>query len=164
ELGVRFKSDVNGTITGIRYYKGVYNTGPHVGHLWTSTGSLLASVQFSGETNTGWQTASFSSPVAITAGSVYIASYHTSTGYFASDQGYFSSQGVDSPPLHAFSNTNGGNGVFAKTASTASSAFPNQTLNATNYWVDVLFTPATATITSPAPQYYPNSFWDKPLA
>ena len=35
ELGVKFRADVNGYITGIRFYKGSTNTGTHVGSLWT---------------------------------------------------------------------------------------------------------------------------------
>ena len=42
ELGVKFKSDIDGFITGIRFYKGPANNGTHVGNLWTSTGTLLA--------------------------------------------------------------------------------------------------------------------------
>src|SRR6185369_7896311 len=71
ELGVRFKSDLAGLITGIRFYKGSGNTGTHVGHLWTSTGTLLASATFTGETATGWQQVLFSAPVAITANTTY---------------------------------------------------------------------------------------------
>src|SRR5206468_251357 len=41
ELGVKFKSDVNGSITAIRFYKGSQNTGTHTVSLWTSTGTLL---------------------------------------------------------------------------------------------------------------------------
>ena len=36
ELGVKFRSDVAGFITGLRFYKGAANTGTHVGSLWTS--------------------------------------------------------------------------------------------------------------------------------
>src|SRR5262249_34075549 len=67
EVGVKFTSDVGGTITGLRFYKGAGNTGTHVGHLWTSTGTLLATVTFTNETATGWQQATLSSPVTITA-------------------------------------------------------------------------------------------------
>src|SRR5262249_35972295 len=35
ELGVKFTSDVDGFITGVRYYKSVLNTGTHLGNLWT---------------------------------------------------------------------------------------------------------------------------------
>jgi hypothetical protein len=51
ELGVKFRSNLDGIITGIRFYKGPLNTGPHLGNLWTSTGQLLASVTF---TNENW--------------------------------------------------------------------------------------------------------------
>ena len=35
ELGVKFSSEVAGTITGIRFYKAAANTGTHIGSLWT---------------------------------------------------------------------------------------------------------------------------------
>src|SRR5262249_40783242 len=49
ELGVKFRSDINGVITGVRFYKGVANTGTHIGNLWTLNGTLLATVTFTGE-------------------------------------------------------------------------------------------------------------------
>src|SRR5262245_13251921 len=58
ELGVKFRSDVAGTITGIRFYKYAQNTGTHVGNLWTSAGALLGTLTFANETASGWQTAS----------------------------------------------------------------------------------------------------------
>jgi hypothetical protein len=33
ELGVKFTSDVDGQVTGIRFYKGSGNSGTHVGNL-----------------------------------------------------------------------------------------------------------------------------------
>src|SRR5262249_21142747 len=57
ELGLKFQAAVNGYITGIRLYKGTGNTGAHEGHLWTSSGTLLASVSFTNETAIGWQQA-----------------------------------------------------------------------------------------------------------
>ena len=42
ELGVKFRSDTAGTITGIRFYKGAANSGTHVGNLWSSGGAKLA--------------------------------------------------------------------------------------------------------------------------
>ncbi len=41
ELGVKFRSDVAGQVTGVRFYKGTGNTGTHVGNLWSSTGTLV---------------------------------------------------------------------------------------------------------------------------
>src|SRR5262249_46294232 len=75
ELGVKFRTESAGYITGIRFYKGPGNTGTHVGDLWTSTGQLLARATFANETASGWQTVSFSSPVPVQANKSYVASY-----------------------------------------------------------------------------------------
>ncbi len=61
-VGVKFRADVNGYITGLRFYKGSADTGTHVGSLWTRTGTLLATATFSGESSSGWQQVLFSSP------------------------------------------------------------------------------------------------------
>ena len=53
ELGVKFQSDADGVVTGIRFYKGAGNTGTHVGSLWTSTGTKLADATFANETASG---------------------------------------------------------------------------------------------------------------
>jgi len=50
ELGMKFRADVAGTVTGVRFYKGSANTGIHTGHLWSGAGALLATVTFSGAT------------------------------------------------------------------------------------------------------------------
>ena len=137
ELGVKFRSDVNGNVAGIRFYKGSGNTGTHVGNLWTNSGTLLASATFTNETASGWQQVNFSTPVAITANTVYAASYHTSVGHYSDDQNYFATAGVDNPPLHALANgVSGFDGVFLYGSS---SGFPNQGWNSSNYWVDVVF-------------------------
>lgn len=143
ELGVKFRSEVAGTITGIRFYKATANTGTHVGSLWSNSGTRLASATFTGETASGWQQVNFAPPVAIAANTVYVASYHATGGHYSQDEQYFATAGVDSPPLHALDNgTGGGNGVYAYGAS---SLFPNQTFNSANYWVDVVFAPSSTT-------------------
>src|SRR6185312_7764248 len=132
----KFRSDVAGYITGIRFDKGAGNTGTHVGYLWSGTGTLLASATFTGETATGWQQVNFGAPVAITAGATYIASYLAPAGHYAYDRNYFASSGVDNGVLHALSNTAaGGNGVYVY----GSGGFPSQTYLSSNYWVDVVF-------------------------
>jgi Domain of unknown function (DUF4082) len=138
ELGVKFRSDVAGYITGIRFYKHTSNTGTHVANLWSLAGTRLATATFSGETASGWQQVTFASPVAIAANTVYVATYLCPNGHYSADLNYFASQGVDTPPLHALASgaTGGPNGVFAYGAT---STFPNQTWFAANYWVDVMF-------------------------
>lgn len=137
EVGVKFRSDVNGSIKGIRFYKSTSNTGTHVGTLWSSTGTQLARATFTNETASGWQQVNFTTPIAITANTTYVASYHTNVGHYSVDEGYFANAGVDNPPLHALSNgVSGGNGVYNYSSTPA---FPNSTYQSSNYWVDVLF-------------------------
>jgi len=138
ELGVSFKSDVSGYITGIRFYKSAPNTGTHVGNLWDSAGNLLASATFTSESASGWQQVSFPNPVAITENTLYVASYHVSGGHWSVDWNYFANSGADNAPLHAPENgTTTPNGVYAYGSG---SAFPSST-NSSNYWVDVSFSP-----------------------
>jgi hypothetical protein len=140
ELGVRFRADVAGTITGVRFYKGSSNTGTHVGSLWTNTGTLLARATFSGESASGWQTVTFATPVAVTAGTTYVASYFAPNGRYSVNTGFFGSE-YASPPLRALANgADGGNGTYAYGSSPS---FPGNTWLASNYWVDVLFVPAS---------------------
>ncbi|SIO28385.1 Ig-like domain-containing protein [Singulisphaera sp. GP187] len=147
ELGLKFTSDVAGSITGVRFYKGPSNSGTHVAHLWTATGTLLATATFSNESATGWQQVSFSSPVAITANTTYVVSYFAPVGGYASDSNYFSNSGFDNAPLHSPSSAaGGGNGVYHYGSS---GGFPTSTFNGTNYWVDPLFTASGADTTPP---------------
>ena len=77
------------------------------------------------------------------ANSVYVASYFAPNGAYSFDSQYFAAAGVDRVPLHALQNgVAGGNGVYAYGTGTL---FPNSTYQATNYWVDVVFTPGDTT-------------------
>ncbi|MGZ6636414.1 MAG: DUF4082 domain-containing protein [Solirubrobacteraceae bacterium] len=139
ELGVKFTADSNGSILGIRFYKATTNTGTHIGNLWTSTGTRLASATFTNETPSGWQTVLFSSPVAITAGTTYVASYFDPAGHYSATPAGLSSA-FDNPPLHAVASSTSPNGVYIYGST---STFPINTFNAGNYWVDVLFAPSS---------------------
>jgi hypothetical protein len=96
-------------------------------------------VTFTGESTTaGWQQASFSYPIAITAGTTYVASCLAPKGGYAVRSGAFTGAGVDNPPLHALqTGVSGGNVVYLYKST---SAFPTATFNASKYWVDVVFT------------------------
>ncbi|WP_306214297.1 DUF4082 domain-containing protein [Actinoplanes sp. RD1] len=145
ELGVKFRSDTDGYVTGVRFWKSTANTGTHVGRLWSSTGTALATVTFTGESASGWQTATFANPVAISAGTTYVASYYAPNGRYATDEGTFATAGVDNAPLHALRDgQDGANGVYRYGTG---GGFPAETWQSANYWVDVVFdTMATDTI------------------
>ena len=147
EIGVKFRADQAGTITGLRFYKFSNNTGAHIGHLWTSTGTLLGTATFAGETASGWQQVSFGAPAAIAANTTYVASYHTDVGHYAVNSAYFATAGVDNSPLHALQDgVDGGNAVYGYGAS---GTFPNQTYQSENYWVDVVYMPSGPDTTPP---------------
>jgi hypothetical protein len=135
ELGVKFKADADGSVTGVRFYKSAANTGTHIGSLWSASGTRLAQATFTNESASGWQTVTFSNPVAVTAGTTYVASYFDPSGHYAVASNGLQSA-VDNPPLHALANSTSANGVFAYSAS---STFPTGSYGASNYYVDVLY-------------------------
>src|SRR5262249_39800049 len=130
EVGVKFRSDTAGYITGIRFYKLSINTGTHVGNLSSSGGTSLATATFTGETASGWQQVNFASAVAIQANTTYVASYFAPNGHYSDDQNFFASAGVDNAPLHALSNSaGGGNGVYSYGST---SSFPTSNFMSSN--------------------------------
>ena len=136
ELGVKFRAATSGSIKSIRFYKGPKNTGVHVGSLWTAAGTLLATATFTGETASGWQQVDLAQPVAITAGQTYVASYHTTVGFYSVTENYFATDVVNGPLTALASSGNGGNGVYAYGGG---GTFPTSTYALTNYWIDVVF-------------------------
>jgi hypothetical protein len=141
EVGVKFTSTENGDITGLRFYKGPGNSGPHVADLWSSTGTLLTSATFTDETASGWQQVNFPTPVAITAGTTYVASYHTASGDYAADPNLLANSLTNGPLTAPSSSSSGGNGVYAYGSG---SLFPTNSFNSTSYGVDVVFKPQLA--------------------
>ncbi len=136
ELGMKFQSDVNGFITGVRFYKSATSAGPYVADLWSADGTLLATATFTNVTKSGWQQVNFAQPIAIQAHTTYIASYHTNHGNYADDVGFFAMGGVNSGVLHGLEDgVDGANGVYSYGAG----AFPSSSYQASNYWVDVVF-------------------------
>lgn len=133
ELGVKFSSSVPGEISGIQFYESPEDApNSQVGHLWTASGTLLATVDFTGETASGWQQAIFSTAVPISANTQYIVSYSDVTGYLAGNTNYFSS-GYSNGPLTA--------PVTAGVYGTSAGSFPSNTYEASNYWVQPVFVP-----------------------
>lgn len=134
EFGMRFSSSVNGTITGIRYWRAASETGTHTGRIWSSTGTLLASVVFTGDTGSGWKTQALASPLAITAGTTYVVSVNANVFYAYSGGGF--NAAISNPPLSASI----GAGRFNDNAA----AFPDGLFDNENYFRDVVFVPGAA--------------------
>ena len=133
ELGMKFRASQSGSITAIRYYRPVLETGTHTGRLWTAGGTLLATATFTGETASGWQTATLGTPVQIDANTTYVVSVNNNTRYAIGDQGL--ANAIINGPLSSVGD--GANGVF----NDLPGLFPAGTYHNSNYFRDVLFTP-----------------------
>ncbi len=145
ELGTRFQSAISGYVTGVTFYKGAGNSGTHTGSLWSADGTQLATGTFSSETQSGWQLLTFAHPVAITANTPYVVSYHAPSGAYAVDGGYFAG-GHQSYPLTAPADAAGApNGVYRYGSGPL---FPNASYGSANYWVAPIF---STTPPPPAP-------------
>ena len=93
ELGTKFNVQRSGASSAIRFYKSKENIGQHVGNLWNGSGQLLATVKFSSERSSGWQTANLAQPAG-RPGVTYVVSYHTNVGRYSGDQYYFAGKGA----------------------------------------------------------------------
>ncbi|GAA1954096.1 DUF4082 domain-containing protein [Microbacterium deminutum] len=130
DIGTRFKTSAAGVVTAIKFYKGSLNTGTHTGYLWSATGSKLATVTFTGESASGWQAATLSTPVRLTVGAEYRVSMFSTSRIYAVTTGGLSAV-VTSGPISTIAT----GGAYALTNS-----FPNTT-STNKYWVDVVFDP-----------------------
>ncbi|MDT9594514.1 DUF4082 domain-containing protein [Nocardioides zeae] len=127
-LGVRFRPSVDGTVTAIRFYKGPRNTGTHTGTLWRADGTSLATGTFTGESTGGWQTLVLATPVAVTAGTEYVASYRAPGGRYSASPNAFAASDLSRGPLQVTSTAG---------AYTYGTGFPGSS-SATSYLVDVV--------------------------
>lgn len=136
EVGLRFNTTAPGVIRGVQFYGSSAGGGIHDVHLWTAAGKLLASARAAAPAKTGWQTALFSVPVAISSNTTYVASYYAPMGRYSVSPNYFTAaqtRGSLQAPANA--------GVYAYGTG---SVFPNLAFGANNYWVDVVFAPNAA--------------------
>ncbi|MEO5852653.1 MAG: N,N-dimethylformamidase beta subunit family domain-containing protein, partial [Nocardioides sp.] len=142
-LGVRFASEVDGTITGVRFYKGQNNTGPHTGSLWAMNGTELATGTFTNESTSGWQTLVFNAPVSITKNTEYLASYRAPVGRYSANVNEFATTNLSRSPLRVAPDSG---------AYTYGTGMPTAPSNH-NYLVDVVFErlPATLSVTAQDP-------------
>lgn len=136
ELGMKFQCARAGQINAIRYYKATSETGTHVGRIWSSTGTLLTSVTFAGETASGWQQQALATPLTIEPNTTYVVSVNVNTYYV------FTSQGLANRIFNRDLVTvaDGNNGAFNNTPG----SFPTTSSSNSNYFRDVVFTPSVA--------------------
>ena len=158
ELGVKFTSDVAGSISGIRFYKATANTGTHIGNLWTSSGTLLGHRDLHGGDGERLAAGRLLQP-----GRRSRRTPPTSRRYYA-PKGHYSADSRPTSTVHRAPGSVPGasptrrrctrsaarpRAATGSTGTASSSTFPTQTFNGENYWVDVSFAPSAAA-TAPA--------------
>jgi len=110
------------------------NSGRHLGYLWTSTGTLLASVTCTNESQQG----DFVTPVAMDANTPYLVSYWSTEGRYADDGGYFATSASQPKCGTRRRTANMALTVPTQTGNT----FPASSSHPSNHWVDVVFSTA----------------------
>jgi hypothetical protein len=150
ELGTEFTSSVSGGITAIRFWKSSSETGQHIGHIWSASGQLLASVTFTSETASGWQQQSLPSPLGIAANTAYVVSVNSgSNAYYAATTSGLVSQVVNQD----LSTVLGNNGVYGPPGQ-----FPTTSYKQSNYFRDIIFSAGSTPVSAqPAISVVPAS-------
>lgn len=142
ELGTTFQVSAPGNVVAIRFYKSRANHGPHTGTLWNAKGQKLASVTFTNESRSGFQTARLSKPVTVTPYTNYVVSYHAPRGEWSSAPHTFANNSVIGNPMIR--------GLRGSYAFGSAVSFPTSTYENSSYYVDVLFAPTGAVVASPS--------------
>jgi hypothetical protein len=143
-LGVQFFSTQTGSIKGVRFYRGAKSAGGYqVGIFDAVSGARLAYKAVLTEpcaTMPCWEEIDFASPLSISANKTYVSTYWVKGGHYAGDNQGLANK-VTSGPLTApgSSSIAGGNGVYIYGTRLLR---PNSTYQASNYYVDVAFTPS----------------------
>jgi hypothetical protein len=132
ELGTLIQSTIAGQITAIRFWKDSKETGTHTGHIWSSSGQLLSTVTFAGETASGWQQQALTGPLSINANTTYVVSVNTGATYYVVTTAGLSAQVVNGSLVSVVGN----DGVYG-----TSGAFPTNSYQSSNYFRDVVFAP-----------------------
>ncbi|GAA2681735.1 DUF4082 domain-containing protein [Actinoplanes palleronii] len=150
----------DGTVTGIRFYATATVSGTYVGALWTVDssdpgGGTLKASKTLGVTPTGgaWNTITFDTPVAVTAGVAYRAGLFSGAGRYVATSGFFASGLTNGSITAPVNGATVGSVVISQGTFRIDSAldYPNATFGSASYFVDVEYsTGGPATVTADA--------------
>ncbi len=168
ELGVKFRSDVDGVVSAVRFFRKVPIDSGYAVRVWkASTGeSIGTGIAIEGQGPTpGWQTVTVYPPAPIKAGEIYIASYYASQGSYVAETNFWTATSVENGPLHILrQGVYDSNGIYLKQCAQVTDSncernsvykygvgggFPTESYDASNYWIDVIFK------TNTPPPYFP---------
>jgi hypothetical protein len=160
-LGVKFQSNTDGYISGIRFYRGNAGSRAYSVALWTETGELIGEGTVSPGEGSFPGNSWFEVPlrknfvrtrVPIKANTTYIASYYTLAAsypyeHFGLDNDIIRNHELGGTLKALGGITYGGNGVYKYATPNPTipavflNEFPSQSFRNSNYFVDVVFNP-----------------------
>jgi len=127
EIGQRFYVDGACHCIGVTFYKPSTETGAtHTVHLWDDTSALLGTATTTSETASGWQTALFATPLALTGLAYYRATWGTNAARWEQGGGL----PISSGPLH----------ITQDCYNATQGAFPNSALSSLDRYVSPIIT------------------------
>lgn len=163
-LGTTFRFALAGVVKGIRYYTHTNLTGgTYTGGLYsvdtqdggtdpgTGTGTSMASATFGTLTADSWNTVLFGIPVAVAANTPYRAVGYSSVGRYVTGGTLFSSDATNGNiTAIADHSSYAGKTIFNGTYNYATGiSYPNDTFNATAYFIDVIYEANAVTLYPP---------------
>lgn len=83
ELGLRFTVNKPGSITSLRFYQAMSETGAHTLRLWGENGEVRAAAEAPVTKGHGWIAATLSEPVSVKAGETFVVAYTARSHYVA---------------------------------------------------------------------------------
>jgi hypothetical protein len=130
ELGQKIQVTATSQLIALRYWKDATETGSHVGRVWNSAGTQIASATFQNESASGWQRQSLAVPVSLQPGQTYTISIGLHSTYVRNYDDLATQ--LVSGPLRSVAD--GHNGVYASVAG----QFPSASYRNSNYFVDAV--------------------------
>ena len=143
ELGVRFSPEEDGSVTALQYYQGSRTHDVTTATLWSAGGDVLARASFAASRSVGWRTVELETPVQLTAGETYVASYHAPHGGYAVTEHDLTTRQVRNGFL-----LQAGAGVYHYGSD---SRFPEDTYQGSNYLVDIVYDTDSLPTVPPVP-------------
>jgi hypothetical protein len=119
EMGTKFRTTVDGTISVLRFYKGNRtDNGVYKLRLYNyTTRALMAEVSYQNSNYSGWVNVNLSSAVPVSAGQLYVVTYYSPNQIYARQNNVFATDMVSGPLIGVGTATvYGPNGVFSKVA------------------------------------------------
>jgi hypothetical protein len=139
ELGTQYHVNTAVTVTAVRVWAGPGSVAVTArrGHIWTTVGTLAATITMADTLPGGWSTYTLDTPISYNTSDEFVVSYTTGGNYGVVSGGLSGSVNSGDGALTAVSNATGAHGNGSFTLSPGS--FPTNASGGTFYGIDVVY-------------------------